>query len=252
MQLHYRSLGEGQPLIILHGIFGTSDNWQTFGKAVSSQYKVYLIDLRNHGNSPHSDIFDYPAMAADLDEFIQTHDLHKPILMGHSMGGKVVMAFAATHPDSFEKMVVVDIAPKYYPPHHQKILEALSAVKLNTLENRKDADNQLSEYIKETGVRQFLLKNLKRNDRGQFGWKLNLSVIKANLEKIGAALEAEAIKKPVLFVRGEQSNYILEEDKELIRSHFPLAQIVTIKNAGHWVHAEQPEALYEAVMRFLA
>lgn len=252
MQLRYRSIGEGKPLIILHGVFGTSDNWQTFGKAVSAKYKVYLVDLRNHGNSPHSDTFDYPSMAEDLKEFIEEHHLDKPMLMGHSMGGKVVMSFAVAHPDSFEKMIIVDIAPKYYPPHHQKILEGLSAVKIDTVESRKEAEEQLSAYIDDTGIRQFLLKNLKRADNGQFAWKLNLSVVKEKIDNVGLALDTDAeTKKPALFIRGDQSEYVLDEDKEHIRKLFPLAQIITIKDAGHWIHAEQPEALYEAVTRFL-
>lgn len=252
MQLHYRSMGEGSPLIILHGVFGTSDNWQSFGKAISAKYKVFLVDLRNHGNSPHSSTFDYASMAADLKEFIEEHHLGKPVIMGHSMGGKVVMSFAASNPDSFEKMIVVDIAPKYYPPHHQKILEGLSAVKIDTIESRKEAEEQLSAYIDDAGVRQFLLKNLKRDDNGQFAWKLNLPVVKEKMENIGMALDIDTeIKKPALFIRGDQSKYVLDEDKEHIRKLFPLAQIITIKDAGHWIHAEQPEALYETVTRFL-
>ncbi len=251
MQLYYRSLGKGKPLIILHGIFGTSDNWQTFAKAVSEKYQVFLVDLRNHGNSPHSQTFDYPAMVADLKEFIEEHQLGKPMIMGHSMGGKLVMWFAVAHPEGFEKMVVVDIAPKYYPPHHQKILEGLASVDIDTIGSRKEADEQLATYVDDASVRLFLLKNLKR-DENHFAWKLNLPVIKDNIEQVGQALDTDiVIKKPALFIRGDQSKYILDEDKEPIRKLFPLAQIVTIKDAGHWVHAQQPEALYEAVTRFL-
>lgn len=252
MRLNYRKLGNGPPLVILHGIFGASDNWQTFGKALSENFQVFLVDQRNHGNSPHSQEFDYPAMAADLKDFIEQHDLENPIILGHSMGGKVAMFFAVNYTDLFDKLVVVDIAPKFYPVHHQKILEGLGAVKISEVKSRKEAEEQLSEYIKDAGVRQFLLKNLKRDDNGQFAWKLNLPVIRDNIESVGQAVPSEhAIKKPALFIRGAKSEYIQDNDKDDIRKVFPQAEIVTIKHAGHWIHAEQPEALYKTVMEFL-
>lgn len=252
MHLNYRTLGQGQPFVILHGIFGTSDNWQTFGRALSEKYQVFLVDLRNHGNSPHSEEFNYTVMADDLKEFIEQHHLENPIILGHSMGGKVAMFFAASHPDLFEKMIIVDIAPKYYPVHHQKILEGLEAVEINKIDSRKEAEEQMSKHIGDMGVRQFLLKNLKRTNHDGFAWKLNLPVIRDNIENVGEALDTDhPIKKPVLFVRGAKSDYIQDEDKAEIRKIFPLAQVVTIKDAGHWIHAEQPEALYEAVMAFL-
>lgn len=252
MRLNYRKLGNGQPLVILHGIFGTSDNWQTFGKALSENFQVFLVDQRNHGNSPHSQEFDYPAMAADLKDFIEQHDLENPIILGHSMGGKVAMFFAINYADLFDKMIVVDIAPRFYPVHHQKILEGLGAVKINEISSRKEAEEQLSEHVKDVGVRQFLLKNLKRDDNGQFAWKLNLPVIRDNIDNVGQAVPSEhAIKKPTLFIRGAKSDYIQDNDKSDIRKIFPQAEIVTIKDAGHWIHAEQPEALYKTVMEFL-
>lgn len=252
MDLNYRTFGQGNPLIILHGIFGTSDNWQTFGKALSEKYQVFLLDLRNHGNSPHSEEFTYTVMADDLKAFIEQHHLENPIILGHSMGGKVAMFFAASYPDLFEKMIVVDIGPKYYPPHHQKILTGLEAVEIDKIESRKEAEEQLSKHIKDVGVRQFLLKNLKRTNTDGFVWKLNLPVIHGKIENVGEALETDQpVEKPILFVRGAKSDYIQDEDKAEIRKIFPLAQVVTIKDAGHWVHAEQPEALYEAVIAFL-
>lgn len=254
MELHYRSMGKGQSLIILHGVFGTSDNLQTFGKQLADQYQVYLVDQRNHGASPHSDEFNYEVMAEDLHEFIKKHKLEKPIILGHSMGGKVAMFFATQHSELLDKLIVVDIAPRAYPVHHQQILQALSAVKIDEISSRKEAEKQMKPYIADFGVRQFLLKNLKRSDDNKsFAWKLNLSVIKKNIERIGEGIEEGKFKvdKPVLFVRGAKSDYIKKEDEKLIKSIFPSAKIVTIENAGHWVHAEQPKQLLKEVSDFL-
>lgn len=252
MELHYRSMGEGQPIIILHGVFGTSDNWQTFAKQIADQYQVFLPDQRNHGLSPHSDEFDYHVMAEDLREFIENHQLENPVILGHSMGGKVAMFFATKYPDKFDKLIVVDIAPRAYPVHHQKILEALGAVKINEITSRKEAEDQMKPIIAEAGIRQFLLKNLKREDNDGFGWKLNLAVISQNIERIGEAVDdSQTVDKPVLFVGGEKSDYIREEDHPLIRKIFPKARITMVPGAGHWVHAEQPKLLLEEVTGFL-
>lgn len=253
MELHYRSMGEGQPIIILHGIFGTSDNLQTFGKQLAEHYQVFLVDQRNHGSSPHSDDFNYQIMAEDLHEFIEAHQLKKPIILGHSMGGKVAMVFATQHPEKLDKLIVVDIAPRAYPVHHQQILKALGAVKIDEISSRKEAEEQMKPYVADFGVRQFLLKNLKRTeDNKAFTWKLNLSVIRDNIERIGEGIDNNVqVDKPVLFIRGAKSDYIKDEDEKLIKSIFPSAQLVTIENAGHWVHAEQPELLVEKVSEFL-
>jgi pimeloyl-ACP methyl ester carboxylesterase len=246
-------MGEGQPVIILHGVFGTSDNWQTFGKQLAEQYQVFLPDQRNHGLSPHSDEFDYQVMAEDLLEFINSHQLKDVIILGHSMGGKVAMFFATKYPDKFEKLIVVDISPRAYPVHHQTILKALGAVKIKEIDSRKEAEDQMKPYIADFGIRQFLLKNLKRNDQDGFEWKLNLSVISRNIERIGEAVDdSRPVNKPVLFVGGEKSDYITEEDSALIKKIFPQSKIVMISDAGHWVHAEQPEQLYREVTDFLA
>lgn len=253
MKLHYRTMGKGQPIIILHGVFGTSDNWQTFAKQLSDSYQIFLLDQRNHGLSPHDDAFDYHVMAEDLREFIETHKLENPIILGHSMGGKVAMFFAVSYPEQFKKMIVVDIAPRAYPVHHQKILEALGAVKIDQVSSRKEAENQMKPYIAEFGIRQFLLKNLRREDNDSFSWKLNLSVIRDNIERIGEAVDdSQPVEKPILFVGGEKSDYIRKEDHSLITRIFPQAHIVTISGAGHWIHAEQPELLLEQVKQFLA
>lgn len=252
MKLYYRELGQGQPLVILHGVFGSSDNWLTPSKILAGHFHVFLLDQRNHGHSPHSPEFSNKMMAEDLREFLQEHSLEKPVLMGHSMGGKVVMEFAATYQDQVDKLIVVDIAPKYYPPHHQKILEGLNAIHLDSLRSRQEADEILSRFEPELGVRQFLLKNLYRNDEGRFAWRINLPVINEKIDNVGEALsESSHIDVPTLFVKGEKSRYIKEQDEELISKIFSDYRIETVAGAGHWVQAEKPKEFLETIMKFL-
>lgn len=252
MKLAYREAGEGKPLIILHGLFGSSDNWLSIAKELESEYKIYLIDQRNHGSSPHSDDFTYEAMAADLAGFIEEHNIEDPIVMGHSMGGKTAMQFALSYPELLRKLIVVDIAPRYYPPHHQTILEGLQSIDIDNLKSRREADEALAKYVKELGVRQFLLKNLGRNSEGGYEWKMNLPVISEKIENVGQAIEEDArFKKPVLFINGATSGYIKERDEEMINKLFPQATVRTIEGAGHWVHAEKPEEFTEVVRAFI-
>ena len=256
MKLHYRALGERTSadhpsVIILHGVFGTSDNWQTFGRALAENYQVFLVDLRNHGQSPHSDRFDYSAMADDLKEFVEHHGLDRPVVLGHSMGGKVAMFFAVRNPQLLRKLIVVDIAPKAYPVHHQPVLAGLGAVAIDTIQSRKEAEEQMKPHVREPGVRQFLLKNLQRTDDG-FAWKLNLPAVRDNIEAVGEAVPSDTpFQQPSLFVRGGASDYIDNKDQALIERVFPDSRLITIEGAGHWVHAEQPEALLEEVANFL-
>lgn len=252
MKMNYKTIGEGKPLIILHGLFGSLDNWLSIAKELGETYKIYLVDQRNHGQSPHSEEFNYGAMAEDLNEFIEEHDIDRPYILGHSMGGKTAMKFALNHGEKWEKLIVVDISPKAYPVHHDVILEGLSAINVDELKSRGDADKQLAEYISDFGTRQFLLKNLNRKKSDGFEWKINLPVIKENIEIIGEGMEEQlAIEKDVLFIRGEKSDYIKNDDIILITQHFPNAKVETIKGAGHWVHAEQPEELLKVVSDFL-
>lgn len=253
MKLHFREAGSGKPLIILHGLFGFLDNWQTLAKYLSQRYHVYLVDLRNHGRSPHSPDFNYPLMAADLQELIRDQQIEQPAIMGHSMGGKVAMTFALQYPDQLSKLIVVDIAPKYYPPHHQDILAGLKAVDLQTVRTRGEADEALARYIPEEGVRQFLAKNLYRREDQGFAWRMNLPAIEANIEEVGKETSAGTpFAKPALFIRGSQSRYIVpEQDQALIRELFPAARIETIADAGHWVHAEKPRELFDLVVNFI-
>lgn len=253
MKLNYKELGDsGQPLIILHGLFGSSDNWMTIGRKLSEKFKVYLVDQRNHGDSPHDEAHNYEVMASDLEEFIETHYIENPHIIGHSMGGKTAMHFAVNHPDLFDKLIIVDIAPKAYPVHHDSILEGLCSLQLDTLKSRGDADAQLSKYVDGRGVRQFLLKNLARNEKKEFEWKINLPILKKNIEVIGKGLEKKLnIEKDVLFIGGKNSNYITSEDHSIINEFFPHAKIEMVEDAGHWIHAEKPEAFLTLIEDFL-
>ncbi|MEP2773149.1 MAG: alpha/beta fold hydrolase [Fulvivirga sp.] len=252
MKLNYKTMGEGKPLIILHGLFGSLDNWLSIAKELTDTYQIFLVDQRNHGMSPHNDEFNYGVMAEDLKEFIKEHNIDRPYILGHSMGGKTAMKFALQNGDLWDKLIVVDISPKAYPVHHDVILEGLSAIDVDALKSRGEADKKLAEYVSDFGTRQFLLKNLNRKKSGGFEWKINLPVIKENIEIIGEGMEEQlAIEKDVLFIRGEKSDYINNDDVILITQHFPNAKLETVKNAGHWVHAEQPEALLDLVKNFL-
>ncbi|MTI31316.1 alpha/beta fold hydrolase [Xanthovirga aplysinae] len=253
MKLFFREVGEGKPFIILHGLFGSSDNWLSIGKSISKNYKVFLVDQRNHGNSPRSEEFNYSVMADDLAEFIDDHQLHDPIIMGHSMGGKTAMEFAKKYPEKIQKLIVADIAPRQYPLHHQLILKGLSSVDLEGIKSRKEADEQLANYVPGVGVRQFLLKNLSRNTNGSFAWKINLQVIKREIANVGESLGKDVFfDKPTLFVRGAKSDYIRNEDELLINSIFSHYQLVTIPDAGHWLHAERPAEFLKCLNDFLS
>ena len=253
MKLHFRTLGEGHPLIILHGVFGSSDNWQTLGKVFSQHFRVYLVDLRNHGNSPHSVDFTYDLMVQDLMELMHDEKITTAHLLGHSMGGKVAMHLATQHPEVVDKLIVVDIAPKYYPPHHQQIFEGFHSVDLANIKSRKEADEHLSIPISNLGVRQFILKNLTRNKDGKFIWKLNVKAIEDAVESIGKGIEETvSFEGETLFIAGGKSDYIIAEDHDIIGRFFPKAQIEVIEGAGHWVHAEKPELLSTQVLTFLS
>ncbi|WP_424493133.1 alpha/beta fold hydrolase [Salinimicrobium sp. GXAS 041] len=253
MKLHANIIGEGKPLLILHGFLGMSDNWKTLGrKFADAGYQVHLIDQRNHGRSPHSEEFSYLLLAKDVKEYIDTQGLKNSILLGHSMGGKTAMLAASLFPHVIEELIVVDIAPKYYAPHHQQILEGLQAVNKAELSSRGEAEELLAEYVKEPAVRLFLLKNLHWKTKEHLGLRLNLDALVNNIEAIGEALpQDQKYDKPTLFIKGESSKYIQKEDEALIKRHFPSSEILVIPKAGHWVHAENKTAFYDAVMRFL-
>lgn len=254
MQLAFREYGSGQPLIILHGLFGQSDNWNTLAKRFADEgYRVFTVDQRNHGLSPHSDVWSYQAMAEDLNEFIQYHQLENPILLGHSMGGKTVMYFELMHAGIAKKIIVADIAPRAYEPHHDAVLKALHSVKFDVIKTRKEAETVLSEHIDDFGTKQFLLKNIywRDTENNLMDWRFNLKVISQEYDNIGVAIPDGFSDVKTLFIKGEKSHYITDNDLEDIHSHFPNYELKEIKGAGHWVHAEKPNEFYDLVMDFI-
>jgi len=250
--LHSTILGSGQPLIILHGYFGMSDNWKSLGTEFSKNFEVHLIDQRNHGRSFHADDFDYELLVEDLYNYIQHYHLEFTILLGHSMGGKVAMQFAVTYPELVDKLIVADISPRFYTPHHEDILAALNAVNFSLHNTRKKVKDVLRIYIKEEDVLQFLLKNVYWKSKNELAFRFNLHSLMEHNSEVGEALPSfTQFNDETLFLKGENSNYITEDDKPLIETHFPNSKIVTIKNAGHWLHAENPTQFYEEVINYL-
>ena len=254
MNLFFKKIGEGKPLFILHGLFGLSDNWSTLSKGYADKgFSVFTIDLRNHGRSEHSDVFTYEAMANDLDELMQAQSVSSINLIGHSMGGKVGMQFALMFPEKLNKLIVVDISLKYYPPHHESVLAALHSVQLTEQLTRKEAENTLRMSLNDEGTIQFLLKNLYWETDTKLNWRFGLKEIENNIEQIGAALTGtQKIDVETLFLRGERSGYINDEDIQLINARFSKVEIITIPDSGHWVHAENPKVFFEETVKFLA
>ncbi|WP_031427061.1 alpha/beta fold hydrolase [Flavimarina sp. Hel_I_48] len=253
--IHSNILGKGTPFIILHGFLGMGDNWKTLGgRFAEAGYEVHLIDQRNHGRSVNSDDFSYDLMAEDLKKYCDEQKLDQIILLGHSMGGKTAMKFAVNYPDQVSKLLIADIAPKYYAPHHEQILEGLTALQANedARTSRGDADEFLKQYIQEWGTRQFLLKNLYWKKDKILALRLNLPVLKNAGETIGEALEEnERYEGKTLFLRGGKSAYIKDSDFNLIKTHFPESEVITVPDAGHWLHAENPDFFYREVINFL-
>jgi pimeloyl-ACP methyl ester carboxylesterase len=251
--LHSKIEGSGKPLLILHGFLGMSDNWKTLGTQYATEgFQVHMLDLRNHGRSFHSDEFNYQVMSADVLNYCIENNLENLSIIGHSMGGKVAMLFATTYPEKVEKLIIADIGPKYYSPHHQDILAGLNAVNFSTKPDRTQVDEVLKMHISDFGTRQFLMKSLYWKEPGQLAFRFNLEVFNKKIEEIGVELPSNALfQKPTLFIRGGNSNYIKDEDFQGIKNHFPQAQIETIPNVGHWLHAENPKEFYEKTSAFL-
>ncbi|NJB70877.1 pimeloyl-ACP methyl ester carboxylesterase [Saonia flava] len=251
--LHSKVLGEGRPMIILHGFLGMSDNWKTLGSQYAENgMEVHLIDQRNHGKSFHSEDFNYKILSEDIRNYIERHSLSEAIVLGHSMGGKTAMQLACSYPHLVNKLIVADIGPKQYPPHHQHIINALIELPINEISTRGQADTILSKKISDYGTRQFLLKNLYWVEKGKLGFRMNLPVLSAKMKEIGEALPNNTFySKPTLFVKGGNSDYILLEDTPQIKKHFPLASIETIENVGHWLHAENPALFLEKTLNFI-
>ena len=253
MNLHSNILGKGQAFLFLHGFLGMSDNWKSLGTKFSEEgYEVHLIDQRNHGRSFHSEEFNYEVMVADLKTYCQTHQLKDIVLLGHSMGGKTAMLFAVEFPELVSKLIIADISPRYYPTHHDDILKGLSALDFQTLKSRGEADESLSHYVSDYGTRQFLLKNLYWKEKGTLALRVNLEVLKDQVNEVGESLPMHVkFDKETLFLRGDRSEYISLQDESLIHSHFRNSKIVSIANAGHWLHAENPTDFYAEVNNFL-
>lgn len=266
MDLFFRKFGDGPPFIILHGLYGSSDNWVSTGRKLSANYEVYLVDQRNHGKSPHSPQHNYHLLKEDLLEFMDKQSIDKAIILGHSMGGKTAMFFAVDYPERVNNLIVADISPIAYKNKkstqllfHSTIINAMLHIDFKHVKNREDIDQMLSSSIPSERVRQFLLKNVSRTKDNQFKWSLNLESISNELENIMDGLTIENFKDgngitgfPVLFIKGEKSDYIESTDREAIKTVFPFAEIETIPNAGHWLHAEQPKLFLEIIQNFLA
>lgn len=250
--LHSQIIGQGAPLLVLHGLLGMSDNWKTHAKVWASHYEVHLLDLRNHGRSFHSERFSYPDMVADIEDYVTHHDLDSFLLLGHSMGGKLAMWYAASYPYRVKKLIVADMAPRAYPIHHQTILEGLMDLYRNNPTSRSEADSRLEAYVTDGATRQFLLKNLMRTAPDRLSLRPNIPVVKQRIGEVMVALPGDQrFDGPSLFLRGEHSDYVLPEDHPTIYNQFPKAQIHTIARAGHWLHAENPTDFAKKFQEFL-
>ena len=252
--LYSKIEGEGKPLLILHGFLGMLDNWKTLGTYFATQgFQVHMLDMRNHGRSLQSEDFSYEFMAQDIYDYCQGHNLEQIDLIGHSMDGKTAMLFASKHPEMVEKLIIADIGPKFYPQHHQTILAGLNAVDFSKKPSRAEVEEIVGNFITDFGTRQFLMKSLYWETPGQLAFRFNLAVFNQKINEIGTALPDEALfEKPTLFIRGGNSNYILDNDIENIALQFPLMKLETIPNAGHWLHAENPKMFGELVIDFLS
>ena len=268
MELFFRKYGEAAPpLVIVHGLYGSSDNWVSIARDLADRFEVFVVDQRNHGQSPHSPQHDYPSMREDLREFMDLQGIKKAVLIGHSMGGKTVMSFAEAWPERVQALVSVDIAPKSYrnlalasrtAANHSSMIDAMMKVDLSKIQSREDADEALTLSIGSERIRSFLLKNLRREDGDVFIWRINLEAISGNLEAIFEGMDRDAITEqggisgfPALFISGGDSEYIRAMDHQMIMDIFPTADFVSIQGAGHWVHAEQPDLLVKTIRYFL-
>lgn len=253
MKLFCQERGEGFPVLILHGLFGMGDNWASIAAQLADSHRVVMPDLRNHGRSPHDEAMTLDLMTEDVLDLMEDQLLEKPVVMGHSMGGKVAMNLALKFPSLVHALIVADIGPRAYPPHHDHILDALDSVPLSDISRRQDAEEILARRGLPPDIRQFLLKSLARDEQSRFYWRFNLAAIRKNLSEVGRALPGNLqFKGPALFIKGEKSNYITDEDGALIAALFPQAALSVIPRAGHWVHAENFDAFLAVVRRFLA
>jgi pimeloyl-ACP methyl ester carboxylesterase len=251
MRLFHKEFGEGKPLIILHGLFGFSDNWQSQAKILSSYFRVVLLDLRNHGRSSWSNTHSYKEMVSDVIETMKLLNIERAHFIGHSMGGKVLMHLAQNHESYIEKMVIVDIGVKRYPMHHQKLIEAVHCISLEGVRARSEVNEMLKPMISNKVLRQFLLKNLYWVEKGVLAWRMNMKVLEESMNDILSSLPSKETLTPCLFIQGGLSDYILEDDLADIEITFPDLEIVTVEKAGHWVHSEAPEEFIQTVLTYV-
>ena len=252
VRLYSQSFGAGFPVIILHGLLGSSDNWQPVARKLAGHFQVHTLDLRNHGRSPHADEFNYDVMCGDLREFMQTHQLPRCHVVGHSMGGKIAMHFALNFPGHVAKLVIVDIAPRAYPPHHGQIFNALLSLDLNLFKTRDEISQALAASISDGALRQFLLKNVGRDDSAAFRWKMNLPAIHRNYSKLNEAVRTVShFDGPTLFIRGSKSTYLTDSDCDDLKRPFPASRFATVQEAGHWVHSDAPATFLALLIDFL-
>jgi pimeloyl-ACP methyl ester carboxylesterase len=254
MKLFYRTLGEGTPLVIIHGLFGMSDNWITIAKVFAEKFKVILPDLRNHGNSPHSIDFNINVMAEDINKLFQRLGISSAFVIGHSLGGRIAISLALQYPEIIEKLIVVDIAPRKYTGNKNitNLLEVMTRIDFSMLKTFSQIEKKITQFIWDKKFVNLLLKNIKKTDKGYYECKLNFPVIKSNIETLMCPIiEKNTFKKPVMFLKGELSDFIVSEDEQEISRYFPDAKIITVKNAGHWVHADAPKEFIQQVNSFL-
>jgi len=252
MQLHFKESGQGRAVILLHGLFGSSDNWHYIALRLAENFHVFAVDQRNHGQSPHSDEMNYPLMAADVNKFMSSRGLEKAIVIGHSMGGKTAMQLALQFPGKVEKLIIADMAPRAYAPAHEKIFAAQLALDLASFQTRQQIEDALAPEIPDLVLRRFLLKNLGRNSDGAFFWKINLRGLAENSPQLRELVShSKPFTKPTLFIRGGKSNYIGAAAEPLMRELFPQSEIQTIAAASHWVHADKPEEFLRLVLNFI-
>jgi esterase len=252
MELHYHESGTGAPLIVLHGLFGSLDNWRPVSRLLSDRFRIIAVDQRNHGRSPHASDMNLREMAKDLRGLMDRLELGRAHLLGHSMGGKTAMQFALLHPEQVDRLVIADVAPVRYEPSHRRLMEAMMALDTGSISTRAEADAELGRSIPDPAVRQFLLKSLARDGSGRFHWRLNLPALRQNYDLLLAPPEMERpCERPALFLCGDDSDYVKDTDISEVRRFFPRAEFERVPGTGHWLHAEKPETVADAIRRFL-
>ena len=253
MKLFYRKFGEGDPIIILHGLLGLSDQWIPIAKKIATHnYAVYIPDQRDHGQSGHSDEFNYSVLCSDLLEFIEAHEIINPIIIGHSMGGKIAMHVALNNLTPIKKLIIIDIGIKKYLPSDFSILEKLTGFDLSSFTKRADIEQSISLFINKLPLKKWILKNIRLNDNKTFEWKFNLPLIRQNAQLIFEEIHyLRKYNHPVYFFHGEYSNHLTKEDFPEIKKIFPLASFITVKNASHWLHVDNEEDLLQSLLKIL-